>query len=311
MVFERILVPLDGSPRAEQALAHAGFIARASGATVLLLRVLDTISSVLEHGPDSTEWRLRSVEAAHYLKKAARNPALQGTSVECHVAEGRPADQIVEFARASDADLIVLNAHGQGDASAFPFGGTAQKIAMTPGLSCLVLRDGARVDDTHDGYHKILVPLDGSRRSEWAVHVACSLATDPGEELILLHVVSMPEMPRRRPLTPEEQSLREQMVGCNRSVATDYLAELCHSQCTGRNANTRVVVSGRIGQAILDAASEEAVDLIVLATHEDDDEDVVSINTVWQYILQHAGRPVLVLDSVQHGSRGDPAPRQS
>jgi nucleotide-binding universal stress UspA family protein len=294
MVFERILVPLDGSERAERALVHAGYVARVCSATVHLLRVLDTSSAIMVLGTDSTEWRLRNVEAARYLKNLVSHPALAGVDVETLVLEGRAADQIVEFVHRADIDLVVMSAHGQGDAANFPFGGTAQKIAMQPGISCLILRDDE--GGNKPGYHRVLVPLDCSRRSEWAVQVARAL-TLPDDELLLLHVIAIPEMPRRRPLTDEENQLRDRLVECNRTAANEYLAALRRRKCSDCESRVRVVESGRIAQSILDVADEEDADLIILATHELDDEDAVSINTVCQYILQHSPKPVLVLES--------------
>lgn len=295
MTFERILVPLDGSQPAEQALIHASRLARAFGSRILLLRVLDTQSPMCGQHPDSVGWRLHRLEAIRYIRSAAEHAALRGLQGDWYLVEGRPAEQIMQFAQSQGVDLVILSAHGQGGAYEFPFGGTAQKIATAPGVSCIVLRDNGREQGESTHYRKILVPLDGSRRAEWAVNVAAGMAADAPTEIVLLQVVAMPEMPRRRPLTAEERTLHERLAECNRNAAEIYLREVRDNYGAALPVRTRMETSGRVAQTILDVASEENADLIVMAAHEPGDEDVCNYKAVCQYVLTRSRRPVLVL----------------
>lgn len=295
MVFLRILVPLDGSSLAEQSLPHAERLARAFGARLLLLRVLDALPAVSEHCPESPDWRLRRIQAQRYLESVAQRVAAGGIEVDTHLAEGRAAEQIVEFARDNNVDLLVLCAYGWGGVSGFPFGGTVQKVVSAAGISCAVVRpDGTGGEPGAPGYRRILVPLDGSRRSEWAVGLVAGILDGDSAEIVLLQVVPAPEMPRRRPLTQEEIELRRKIVECNRRESAAYLAEIKARVGQDHTVHTRLVISPRVAETIRGVAEEEQVDLIALTAHGITDPDDDCLGPVCLAVLTHSSLPVLV-----------------
>lgn len=298
MAFERILVPLDGSRSAEQALFHAGRLARAFDSRMLLLRVLDTHSAIYEQHPSDTAWRLHKLEADRYIRSIAQDAQLRGIECDCYLTEGRPGEQIIQFIGSHEVDLVILSAHGQGEAYAFAFGGTAQKVASASGISCVVLRDGDRDEQGSAHYRRILVPLDGSRRAEWAIQVASMIAADAPTEVVLLEVVPVPEILGRRPLTGEETGLCERLAECNRNAAEIYLREASNTHGANLSIRTRMETSGNVASAILDVAADEDADLIVMAAHEPGDDQFRIHKSVCQSVLGRARRPVLIL---QHG----------
>lgn len=305
MVFERILVPLDGSPIAERALRHAARLACTFGSRVLLLRVLDTQSAIFESHPDCAAWRLHRLEARRYISRIARDAASLGIEPDWYLAEGRPAEQIHRFIQAHDVDLVILNAYGEGEAFEFPFGGTAHKIALTPGISCIVLRSDEREDVDTPHYRKILVPLDGSKRAEWAIKVAAGMAADTPAEVILLQVVVLPEMLGRKALTREDTALHERLADRNRSAAETYLREMRREHAANQPVRTRIETSANVARTILDVAAEEDVDLIILAAHPPDETSVRIHKAVCQSVLANSHRPVLILQRKGSGpSRG-------
>jgi nucleotide-binding universal stress UspA family protein len=225
MVFSRILLPLDGSAHAERAISHAGRIARLFGSQVTLLRVLDGSPANGATGSESIDWRLRRVEAERYLNALRDDPRLAGVQNDVVLTEGRPADRIADHIRNNDINLIIMSSWGAGGESEFPHGGTAFKVLASADISYLVVNDGAG-EGAADGYRSILVPLDGSHKSEAAAHVAVALDAGHDTDILFCHVISEPAMPRRRPLTETERSLKERMIECNRRVAGSYLEEL-------------------------------------------------------------------------------------
>src|SRR5919204_166456 len=107
-MFQRILVPLDGSHRAERAIPVAARIARASGGTVILVRA---ISTVVDFWPsDTPQAGLTGVE--HYLADTRTAIDLEGVATEIMVLSGPAAPAILRAAHSSQADLIVLCSHG-------------------------------------------------------------------------------------------------------------------------------------------------------------------------------------------------------
>lgn len=295
MTFERILVPLDGSPLAEESLPHAVRMARAFRGRLLLFRVLDTAPSLVEPSPVSVEWRLHRLQAQRYLEGLAARHARAGIEIECHLAEGRAAETIVNFVREQAVDLLVIGAYGWGGIAEFPFGGTTPKVVSASGISHAVIRPGAVASMEKTGlYRRILVPVDGSQRAEWAAGMASSLVERPSGELLLLQVIQPPDMPRRRPLTQEETELRDKLLECNRRAAAEYLDELAARIGSRHAVRTRLVAAPDVVGAIRRVAESEAVDLIALAAGGADRAGV-RLCSVSQSLLGCSDRPVLVL----------------
>ncbi|MFZ0488388.1 MAG: universal stress protein [Arenicellales bacterium] len=297
MAFDRILVPLDGSQLAEDALLHAARLARAYHGRLFLLRVLDVHGqqNLMEHGPEDLDWRLYKIQVLDYLNSLTGRLTDQGIEVESHVMEGRAPDQIREFIRHRRIDIVVLCAYGRGGLSAFPLGGTVQKVIAAPDTSVMVIRPtgaGARADDH---YRTILVPLDGSQRSAWAVSLVSGMVNTETPDIILLQVVAFPEMSRTRPLTSEELELRDKFVECNRRAAAAYLEEIRKRFSNRLSIRTRLELSPHVVSTIERVADAEDVDLIALTAHGASGSTARSSGSVCQAVVLSARRPVLIL----------------
>ena len=113
MAPTHVLVPLDGSPLADDALAHALEVFDCKVTVLNVVAPLDAGMSeggVLEPGSDRRE---RAEERAEQLvRRAERQAADVDRSVETAVETGDPAETIVEFVDASDVDQVVMGGHG-------------------------------------------------------------------------------------------------------------------------------------------------------------------------------------------------------
>ena len=116
-MFKRILVPLDGSVRAESAIPVAARIARAYGASITLLRIAET---PVEYGPylaPPASYAKEAIEAdlarlKEYLEPLAQAEALAGINVEVKALFGAVAPTIIAAAQAYHSSLIVMCSHG-------------------------------------------------------------------------------------------------------------------------------------------------------------------------------------------------------
>jgi nucleotide-binding universal stress UspA family protein len=181
-MFERILVPLDGSTRAEQALPVAVRIARASGGTLLLVEV---VTPLIDYGglapvPLLTEGVITTEldEAADYLKTIARSPMLAGIATTTEVVFGLAAPNILATSEARAVDLIVICSHGRTGFTRWVLGSVARQVLHQSQVPVLVLREGTAMPRA-DGDHPLsaLVPLDGSPLAEKALVPAIDLIT--------------------------------------------------------------------------------------------------------------------------------------
>src|SRR2546430_17485712 len=112
-MFQRILVPLDGSLRAEQAIPIASRIANASHGSIILVRVLDLFldfSWPMARAPEdlSDAIELERANANAYLEELAQMVAVSGLNVTTKVIAGKPADALLSVVQNMQADLIVM-----------------------------------------------------------------------------------------------------------------------------------------------------------------------------------------------------------
>ena len=201
-MFKRILVPLDGSGRAERALPIAARLARASSGSIFLVRVVNTAPAHLPSAPArpnlvQTVGEADQTLAESYLTGVARSELLSGLSVQTHVPVGIVTSSILSIAADKYADIIVICSHGYtGVRRWWMMGSVAAKVARFADVPVLVLREGGPLPaERHPGEQplRVLVPLDGSDYAEAALVPAANLAAAlaaPGKGAVhLTHVV--------------------------------------------------------------------------------------------------------------------------
>ena len=133
-MYNRILVPLDGSELAECALQHVRAIAKGLQVDkVVLLRVLEPGIGT-PHNYLSAE-HVRQAEdkleadARGYLNKVAGNLRRDGIPAEAElVLGGEPAAKIIESAEEDKATLIIISTHGRSGVSSWFFGSVAERV---------------------------------------------------------------------------------------------------------------------------------------------------------------------------------------
>src|SRR5579883_2832769 len=132
-MFQRILVPLDGSLRAERALPLAAQLARASQGMLILLRV---VSAVAEDDPETPSQSLvmrtlaqtRMEEADRYLTALASSQALEGIPLTVAALPGRVVSTIRSAILTYQADLLVLCAQRNSPGQSEVIGGLAGQL---------------------------------------------------------------------------------------------------------------------------------------------------------------------------------------
>jgi nucleotide-binding universal stress UspA family protein len=197
-MFNRILVPLDGSTLAERAIPHVEQFARIFGSSIILLQVLDPTSYHENPNPvDPLSWQIRKAEADMYmngiaarLREDLRESALDAKGaqsrgrdekkvrVEYSIREGKTAESIVNFAHAENIDLLVISTHGSGGLSRWNISSVTQKVINLIYLPVLIVRayNQPRTEDARIRYRRILLPIDSSRRAECALSAGIALA---------------------------------------------------------------------------------------------------------------------------------------
>jgi universal stress protein A len=145
--LKRILVPLDFSECSLKALRYAVPLARQFGASIELLHVVQ-VPSVMggEFGAiDLTDVRQQMTTAARQqIKQLLEDRISAEVTADGFVKEGRPASAIVESARESNADLIVIGTHGYTGLKHVLMGSTAESVVRHAACPVLVVRERER-----------------------------------------------------------------------------------------------------------------------------------------------------------------------
>lgn len=267
-MFHHIIVPLDGSPLAERILFFMTRMAQVLGKRITLLRVLEKPEMFACAGPvDPLEWQICRVEAESYLSGMVQRLQEEGLEADYVLHEGDPANTIVDFINTQDVDLILASSHGRSGLTGWNAGSVMQKVLARAHVSAMIIRGYNQLadEDAEKPLQKILVPLDGSPRSECALAPAVRLSQFCHAALVLAHVVHRPEMPRRTPPTREDIELADRIVTRNQDEGRHYL-EFVTAQVPG-NVETHLMVSDDVAASLHDLVRTQDIDLVALCAH--------------------------------------------
>jgi nucleotide-binding universal stress UspA family protein len=150
--LQTVLIPLDGSRLAEQALAPGMEMARLMGAEVRLLTVTQAMAMPVA-GLRGTEWMAQDIveqltydnseEATRYLEHVKRRYRNSGLVVKTEIVEGVAAYAILEYVAAEPVDLIVMATHGRTGLRRWAFGSVTEKVLRGSDVSMLTIRPPA------------------------------------------------------------------------------------------------------------------------------------------------------------------------
>jgi nucleotide-binding universal stress UspA family protein len=139
-VYEQIVVPVDGSEKANAALDHAASLAAEHGSQLHLLYVADTDQDSVAAFGDAVVDTLER-EGERILSEAA-DRVDETIDVETVLETDDPAERIVEYAYGRDADLIVMGVHGRRDQRRYIIGSTTERAIRESTIPVLVFREG-------------------------------------------------------------------------------------------------------------------------------------------------------------------------
>ena len=141
-MFEKIVVPLDGSKLAELALPYAKELAARTGSQVTLLRVL-TSSEAEDYDKNQVYLKGVAKEVKLDTKKLLEKPEGE-IKVETAVLTGNPAEAIVDYAATKKISLIVMASHGRSGIGRWTLGSVAEKVVRGGSSPVLLVRSQTR-----------------------------------------------------------------------------------------------------------------------------------------------------------------------
>jgi nucleotide-binding universal stress UspA family protein len=275
--IEDILVPLDGSPAAEEALAFAEYLCRPLHSRLTLL----TVDSGGGKEPVKEARQLKSPKEA-YLERKAGELEQAGVKVEYAVERGQPDQVIAGMAKDMGADLIAMTMRGRSGIERLFMSDVTERTVRRARTAILLIPAGEQLPGGEVRLRRILVALDGSRGAESTLRYARMLAEAFASELLLLGV-------------PEADSEGPQLQ--------KYLDKVAES-LRERNLRARTVVTGSgPGRTIAELSKAEDCDMAILArSGRGEAYRRAPLGSVAARAVQTPHCPLLLVDTLESGS---------
>lgn len=305
-MFSRVLVPLDGSQRAELAVPVAAKIAHANGGMVILVRALTmpTDYGAWAVAPVSGEAIAGEASAyADYLAHIAVSPALTGLTVERVVSYGMPVMAILDTIQTHQADSVVMTTNGRTGLTRWVLGSVARQIACQATVPVLVLHEhGPTLGDiARDGTSspRFLVPLDGSPLAEAAVTPAAALAQALAQRAAL-HLALVISPYDQTATNLSEAALVEHadtyLRGVTACIQQQYPSiTVTRSISTNFDAADTLIRCAQQGDATPGLPAIAPSDAIVMATHGRSGITSWVMGSVTERVLNATSLPLLVV----------------
>jgi nucleotide-binding universal stress UspA family protein len=326
-MFKRILVPLDGSPRAEQALSIATQFARQSDGTVILLRI---ISLATEYWPailspyGIPEAAIEDEQAIveKYLHTVATSSVLSDVKTECIARFGAIAPTILAEAHKAKADLIVMFSRGYTGTTRHVMCSVTDKVAHHATIPTLIFHDhvvprGKTFSAGHIAQPlRLLAPLDGSAHAEYALETAISFLSVYGVmgRKVALHLLRIVPYLGAINRLSQENVLRKQQAELMES--RHYLQGVVEQLRTEKMGPGLMRLGAAITWSVLRTQSQDIAetivrvaeghedtegadvfggcDFVVISTHGDGACQRWTMGSVAERVLDLARHPILV-----------------
>jgi len=273
-MFRKVLVPLDRSALAEQAIGQAAAIARASHAELDLVMVHEPLSFA---GFSDEPWNANQWDDDHkYLERIVDELASGASITATHTLLRGDATQLIcQRAWDIDADLIVMTSHGRTGFSRAWMGSIADGVLRHSAVPVLMLRPVETPSDrfaAHRLFKHVLVPLDGSSLSADILASASSVARCSAAPITLLRVVQPVPLATidvdmayaASAFIPDDEATSRLVEEATREL--DEVSRRLSDEL-GAEVGAHVIVAGQIARGILDFAAGHHADVIAMSTH--------------------------------------------
>lgn len=295
--FRAILVPLDGSETAEQALAVGASIARRTGAALHLVTVQEPIPAAVtaEVGQYGVELERESRhELNRYLTGTlATTRGIAGIEVQGEVLDGIAADVLAEYVEDHAIGLVAMTTHARKGLARWWLGSVADRLLRRVSIPVLLLHPSDLPQPTR--FRRLLVALDGEIE-EPVLEAALALGSlEEGAEYILFRVAE-PPIPLLTPLAASPSQLGQpHLERAAEEAAREYLERVVERlRAGGHKVSWRVVRARDIPEQVVELARETGADCIALGTHGAGGIERFLVGSVADKVVRGTTLPVLV-----------------
>lgn len=277
--IKRILVPCDFSEASRHAVLHAGSLAAAFRAELIGLHVhfvpLMPLGDFSYLPPPPQLSAQARTQLLSDLRRFIEPAAIADVPRRCEVVEGDPVQEIIERAKASEADLIVMGTHGRRGFERWALGSVTERVVRRAGCSVMTVTERAAAPAPlgQVRYERIVCGIDFSPGSQQALAWAIETARSMKAHLTIVHVAESRASDRT------EADLRELVAAQSKDQV---------------ETSTRIVF-GRAHEQLLAVAEEDRSELIVIGAHGQSAFDLLRLGSHAHLVLRSALCPVLTV----------------
>jgi len=303
-MYNKILVPLDGSNVAECVLPHVEVLATSNNQmSITFLYAVQPLEVIMTKPAfrDRIESEARSA-ASDYLENLISNQKYQEMAEE-KVIVGKAAETIIDYAKKNKMDLIVMATHGLSGVKRWIRGSVAEKVLHESKVPVWLIKASAPRKGLYKKGKKIrlLVLLDGSSLAEKVLQHVKKLSGHFGEQsdITLLRVceIFFPPYtyPPPTPMTWEEY-LGYETKRC-REICQTYLDKIAEKlQKEGLSVQTEAP-TGNVAETIVDYTNKNEFDLVIMATHGRTGLSKWALGSVADKVLTGVSNPIFLVRS--------------
>lgn len=271
---EKIILPLDGSTRAEAIVIQFKRLLAAEGTQCVVVHAVEPILP-LESGGMDAAWQILWDAGQTYAQEITARLRARGIQATSIVRPGRPAEVALEVAEEEQATMMALTTHGRSGIARWAFGSVGEKLLRAARVPVLLTRSFASGEESapfENPMRRILLPISAGSRSLEIVGPVIKLARRYGSKVRLLHVR---ERAGDRPVPEADTALSSFEKG---NVPVEFIHR-----------------SGDPAAEILDESARSRADLVAMTTHGRSGPTRWILGSVAEKVLRSGSAPLLLV----------------
>lgn len=276
--ISKILIPIDFSDTSLLAIKHGAYMGKSTGASVHILHVIKAhyvsqdiflpVVNIQDQG------KIEDVANTKLIQLAAEVKAEFGIDVETMIRIGPPSNEISKMAKEIDASIIVMGTHGYSPVEELVIGSNALKVITKSPCPTMAVSGIAK----HNGYKKILIPIDTSGNSRQKVNYTIDFAKNFGSSVHAIALLTSAEESER----PAMQLILHQISKIASDKGVEYTSEVI-SDVKNRATSTVAEIE------------KAAADLVVIMTDQDAELSGFFLGPYSQQVIHLSKVPVIAI----------------
>jgi nucleotide-binding universal stress UspA family protein len=294
-MYERIVIPVDGSEEAKHAAQQGLRLAEVFDASVNIIHVIEQKTLRLSRTTEEKkQLRDRSEGVLTEIEELASDVA---QSVTTTLTEGKPSVQISTYADEKNADLVVIGRQGMTGLGKRLLGGVTEQVLHQSNSPVLVVPNEVSMTETASEYARLLISTDGSETAESATQHGVEVAQHYDSIIHVLTVVDLQVSGGVFNAGGLEKAFVERLEANGHQFVDKVSTEIEHSD-SDLEVETKVTQTTSFNGAavgIREYVTEHDIDLVVMGSHGRSNLKTQFLGSVASTVLRTVDVPVLVV----------------